>query len=226
MWAPQLLIRGLEAIVVPTFHVLWYHSRETWRRNKFLGTPIHQCPFDLQLYQELIHRLRPGFILQTGVGGGGSVRYFASLLDLIGAPSSAIVIGIDVIISPAARGFEHPRVRFIEGSSVAPEIVDQVHNLIAGLTNGFVSLDSDHRAAHVAKELETYQTLAAEYLVVEDTNLNGHPVHPSFGPGPREAVTAFLASHREFVSDDALWRRNKFSFHAWLRRLPVPEGTH
>ena len=218
--ARRVIVSILDVTVVPAFHWLWQSSSETWRRNTFLGYPIYQCPLDLQLYQELIYRLRPGFIVETGIGGGGSLLYFASLLDLIGAPASAVVVGMDTTLSAGAMRLAHPRIRLLEGSSTDPGVVGQVHALVEGLTNGLVFLDSDHHQAHVAQELELYHALADRYIVVEDTNFNGRPVNRAFGPGPYEAVTDFLRTHPEFARDDEIWRRNKFSFHqgGWLKR--------
>ena len=212
----------IKPYLVDMFHQMYYHNSESWRKNTFLGYPLLQCPFDLQLYQELIVKLRPSFILQTGVSGGGSILYFASILDLIGADPSAVVIGVDIQLTSDARSLSNPRIRLIEGSSTDIKTIEQIEKIVPSF-GGLVSLDSDHKQEHVAEELKLYKDFVAvgSYIIVEDTNINGHPVRHKWGGGPFEAVEEFIKSNDNFVQDNGLWERNLFSHHqyGWLKRI-------
>lgn len=217
----KMLSRFCKQAVIDSFHDMWYQDKRTHAQNTFLGFFIDQFPLDCWLYQEMIFRERPAFILQTGVDRGGSLLYFATLLDLISASPQAVVIGIDIALSSEAKSLKHPRIKLIEGSSTSSDIFARAQEIIPSQF-GLVVLDSDHSKDHVLKELEIYRrfTEPGRHLVVEDCNINGNPVYQSHGPGPQEAVDDFLATHTDFARDDQLWRRNMLSFHqgGWLIR--------
>jgi cephalosporin hydroxylase len=215
----------LSPLVIRLFHRLYYVHPDSWMKNQYLGYPIQQCPFDLQLYQELVYELKPSFIIQTGVLEGGSILYFATLMDLVGSKPTAPVIGIDITLTARSLSLSHSRIRLIEGNSTDSSIVDQVVKFLPRTNSegGLVVLDSDHSKKHVLQELEIYSDFVGigSYLVVEDMDINGHPVQRGWGDGPYEAVETFLQEDHRFVRDDKFWKRNLFSFHqyGWLKRI-------
>lgn len=221
-------IRGLygprlDAFVINRFHELWYNNKQSWRKNTYLGHGVRQWPLDMWLYQEIIFRTKPDFIIQTGIANGGGLLYFANLLDAMDAAPDVYVVGVDIKASRMTiKEPYHPRIRVVIGSSVEQETIDRIKALLPEGKLGMVSLDSDHRRDHVLREMEMYSPFVAQgaYMVVEDTNINGHPVKPQYGPGPAEAVELFMQKNNSFVNDD-LWKRNLISFHhgGWLRRV-------
>lgn len=183
--------------VLDEFHRLAYGG-QTWRQVSFLGVDLLKNPLDLWIYQELIYRIRPDLIIETGTMFGGSAFYLATMCDLVG---NGRVVTIDITDRPNRPA--HPRLTYLTGSSTSEEILTEVKGMVAEAGPVMVILDSDHSCGHVLEELHRYSPFVTpdSYVVVEDTNVNGHPVWPKFGPGPMEAVDAFLAETDEFEID-------------------------
>ena len=186
------------------FHRTYYYAmKQTILDTTWLGVPVLKSPLDLWVYQELITELRPGLIVEAGTYRGGSALFFAQLTELLG---SGRVVTIDLVPAPVP---EHERITYLIGSSVAPETLEQVRARVDPGRPVLVVLDSDHRRDHVLEELRCYADLVTpgSYLIVEDTNINGHPVLPKAGPGPMEAVQSFLQEDNRFEVDRS---REKF----------------
>ncbi len=193
-----------ERDVVQEFHKLYYYSNiagKTWSDTWWMGIPVLKCPLDLWIYQEIIFRVKPDLIIETGTYKGGTAHFFASMCELIGTGE---VVTVDIEAYPNRP--IHPRITYLHGSSTDPKIIQQVKQKAASVPSVLVVLDSDHSMAHVRKEMELYAPMVSKgsYLIVEDTNINGNPVLPESGPGPNEAIADYLRSHPEFTIDRSM----------------------
>lgn len=212
--------KTLRGSVIDQFHTMFWDlgsMKQAWGDSRWLGVHVQKLPFDLWVYQEILFELRPELIIETGTASGGSALFLASVCDLLDQGS---IVTVDVKLPDPPP--QHPRIQYITGSSVDADVVAQVKELAAGKSPVLVILDSDHTRPHVLKELHSYSPLVTpgSYVIVEDTNTNGHPVYPGFGPGPMEAVEAFLAETKDFKVDKS---REKFliSFNpnGFLKRI-------
>jgi cephalosporin hydroxylase len=171
-----------------------YGESGVWWDTHWLNCNVCKCPLDLWIYQEILHRTRPDVIVETGTFYGGSALYLASMCDLIG---NGRVISIDIKDWGTRR--DHPKILYLDGSSIAPEVVNRVKTEVDGVERVMVILDSDHKKDHVLGELQAYAPLVTEgcYLIVEDTpaaKIEGYP-------GPAEAIEEFFASDSSLVVD-------------------------
>ena len=193
----------------------------------WLGRPIIQYPQDMVAMQEIIWAVKPNLIIETGIAHGGSLIFSASILALLeycdavekGEVLNPVhpkrrVIGIDIDIRAHNRKaiMEHPmsgRIDMIEGSSIAPEIIEKVHSVAKDYQRILVCLDSMHTHDHVLAELEAYAPLVSQesYCVVFDTIIEDMPecFFPNRpwdkGNNPKTAVHEFLKTHAEFEID-------------------------
>jgi cephalosporin hydroxylase len=184
---------------IDEFHKLYYDSRErTWKNTSWLGVGVQKCPLDLWVYQEILAERRPDVIVETGTAAGGSALFLATVCDLI---RTGVVVTVDVEERPNRP--VHRRIRYVLGSSVSEQTIREVGREIAEGAKVMAILDSDHSRDHVLAELRLYGELVSsgQYLIVEDTNINGHPVRSDFGPGPAEAISDFLAETDAFEID-------------------------
>ena len=178
----------------------------------WMGRPVIQLPEDLVRLQELIWRVQPDVIIETGVAHGGGLAFYASLCQAMGRGR---VIGVDVEIRPHNRKAieEHPlfhRMTLIEGSSIDPEIVQRVASLIEPGETVLVMLDANHTKAHVAAELRAYAPMvsAGSYIVAMDgyiMNLTagGPRTTPEWSwNNPSAAAAEFVQEHPDFVLDE------------------------
>ena len=184
-----------------------YAYNFTW-----LGRPLIQFPQDMVAVQELIWKVKPGAVVETGVAHGGSLVFSASILALLGGDRR--VVGVDIDIRPHNRAAieAHPladRIDLIQGSAVDPGTVDRVRAAVAGRAPVLVILDSNHTHAHVRAELDLYAPLVGKgsYLVVMDTAIEDMPAG-SFpdrpwnkGDNPKTAVHEFLRTNPRFRID-------------------------
>jgi cephalosporin hydroxylase len=191
----------------------WYYELGVWKRQHYRGVRILKVPTDLWNYQEIFTERRIEWVVETGTCHGGSALFFADLLELAGARGKVITIDVS---HAALQLRAHPRIEFVLASSASEETAARVGRLIPAQRGPlFMILDSDHSKAHVLRELELLSPLlrSGDYLVVEDTCVNGHPVRPEFGPGPMEALEEFLRQHpAQFVLDKE--REAKFGYTA------------
>lgn len=203
----------------------------------WLGRPIIQYPQDIVAMQELIWRIQPTLIIETGIAHGGSLIFMASILELnaiCGGPADAKILGIDIDIREHNRKaiMDHPmsrRIEMIQGSSISDDVINQVQDRATGEERVIVCLDSNHTHSHVIAELEAYAPLTTvdSYCVVFDTiveDLSGEmfPDRP-WGPGdnPKSAVFEYLEHHPEFAIDRAIDHKLLISVapHGYLKRV-------
>jgi cephalosporin hydroxylase len=201
----------------------------------WLGRPIIQLPEDMIRTQEVIYRLRPDVIIETGVAHGGSLIFYASLCKLMG---KGRIVGVDIEIRPhnreAITAHElFPFITLIEGSSTDPQIVAEVKRHVKDGETVLVILDSNHTRQHVLDELAAYHELVTpgSYIVATDGSMRDLYDVPRGSPDwewnhPAAAAEEFVAQHPEFVMEQPAWPFNESELtenithwpDAWLRR--------
>ena len=192
-----------------------YWRSLAWQDTKWLGVPVHKCPVDLVAYQEALVRAEPDWIIEIGTGASSGAHFLATICELLGRGQ---------VLSVGTRRdnwrHEHGRLTRVEGEILDAETIAQVTDLVGRPANAMV-IFARARRRRLLEAFESYSPLipVGSYAVFEETVVNGHPVWPSFGLGPNEAVRDLLRGRRDFVPDPTLERHGlTFDPSGFLRR--------
>ena len=205
------------------YHLMMYANPAMWNL-KWVGIYTQQNPNDVWIIQEIISEVKPDIIIETGTDRGGSAVIWAMIQVLVNRNGRVITIDIEKRVDKGKFPASFlDKIDFVIGDSVDPMIVTKVGERARGQKT-LVILDSDHHKEHVIKELEKYAPMVSvgSYIIVQDTDISGHPIRPANyqGPGPMEAVEEFLPRHKEFKVDKD---REKLLFtmhpNGYLRRI-------
>ncbi len=217
--------------LLQAYHDVWYNCGHTWVYTHFLGVSVMKNPNDLWIYQALLTTHRPRVVIETGTYQGGSALWFACLMDGLGIEGGRVyTIDFEDHIKPGQQ--RHPRITFLAGDSTDAELAASIaEDKPAGPL--LISLDADHTAEHVEKELEIYAPLCAvgDWLVVEDTDIawddqagpNGERVKGD--RGARGGLQAYIDRHPGEWRQDLLCERYLNTCHpgGWLQRMKACE---
>ncbi|MCO5235540.1 MAG: cephalosporin hydroxylase family protein [Chitinophagaceae bacterium] len=181
----------------------------------WLGRPIIKYPQDIVIMQELIWRVKPDLIIETGIAHGGSIIFSSSMMELLGNNGKVIAVDIDIRKHNREEIEKHPMIKnitMLEGSSIDENIVRQISDYARNFRNVMVVLDSNHTHDHVFRELELYTPLVSlnSYILLPDTFVEFFPKgyvkeRPwDVGNNPYTAMEAFLETTTDFVKDESL----------------------
>jgi len=211
-----------------TIHATNYVKNFTWA-----GIPILQLPTDLMVMQEIIWKVKPDYIIETGVAFGGMTLFYASMLEAIGDLGEVYAIDIEIRNENRNALDRHPlrkRIRLFEGDSSSPNMLEKIKSCMRSDSKVLISFDSCHSHAHVLSELRLYAPLVSigSYAVVMDTSIEFLdpqyiPKDRPWGKGnnPWTAVQEFMKGNDKFVVDTDIENRILLTSapSGWLRRV-------
>ncbi|HDM08894.1 MAG TPA: cephalosporin hydroxylase [Desulfobacteraceae bacterium] len=198
------------------------HQKEiVFDKMTWMGTKIWKNPFDIWIYQEILHEIKPDVVIEIGSAYGGSTRYLADLLDLLG---NGMVVSID--IDRSKYHLEHKRVIALTGNSSDPGIISRVEEICSGKKTMIIQ-DGGHSKAQVLSDLENYSRFVSlnSYFIVEDGIVDLFYPEDGLGfseQGPLAAIEEFVSRHPEFQVDESRERYlMTYNPKGFLRRISV-----
>jgi cephalosporin hydroxylase len=205
------------------YYHLWYYNTGVWQQTTWMGVQTYKSPMDMWNYQEILVSLKPSIVIEFGTWHGGSALFFSSVMRQIGGPH--VIVSVDITASRISEKTKSdPNIRLLAMSSASAEARQAIQALRSSFPGpAFVILDSDHSRQHVLAEMMNLREVlvTGDYLVVEDSNINGHPVQKSSGPGPYEAIEEYFQKFPgDYEHDVERERKFGFSFapNGFLRR--------
>ena len=188
-----------------------------WRATSWLGRRIESAPTDLLAYQEIVVRVQPDWIVETGTGSAGRALFLASMCELVGH-GQVLSVGDDAADELPC----HPRLQFVTGRPDERTTAEEVRAIVGDDARALVVLGSCVTREETVRMFKAYEQLVpvGSYVVVTDTIVNGHPVWPGFGAGPAEGVKQILTQYGDFVADPAMEKYSlTFNPGGFLRRV-------